>query len=455
MNGIPPEPPDPPDIMDTSNTESRKRPLANDTNADSIPKKTSVEPSASIQNSFTNPDFANKLKYNSNDPAPFLVHISRSEPDPSAGLSIRVLKFAQLLYKHKVKGIASGGIKSVGRNKVGVVFLSAEDANNFIDSSFITENKFLAIIPMYHVSRMGIIKQIPVDWSMEELVSALEYPCNCGPVIKARRLNRKTVNNGTTVWLPTQTVVITFYGQTLPSKVFCFHTAIPVDIYQLPTIQCLNCCRFGHVKSQCRSNPRCYRCAQPHTGDSCSISEAISTCLFCSSNHFSTNRNCPEHSRQKSIKIVMSQDNIPYTEASQRFPPVRRTYADVASTLFAPSQPLTNSLNSPNKDLSSQTSHRKTVTIQRRPRSILGQSFDKETHNFLTSTPSSSQPNGCALSNHNECSSNENLLELLLATVVNIISKFNDSLPNNVTTKLQELISAVNNGPNKFPSVEQ
>ncbi|KAJ0174214.1 hypothetical protein K1T71_010360 [Dendrolimus kikuchii] len=43
------------------------------------------------------------------------------------------------------------------------------------------------------------------------------------------------------------------------------------NTYQLPTIQCFTCCRFGHVSDKCRSKPRCYKCGQLHSGNTCSV----------------------------------------------------------------------------------------------------------------------------------------------------------------------------------------
>jgi hypothetical protein len=168
---------------------------------------------------------------------------------------------------------------------------------------------FLASIPKFHITRNGIVRNMPTEWSMEELVNAIECPDNI-QVIKARRLNRKFSKDGVMEWIPTRTVVLTFQGQKLPERVFCFHTSLPVSIYQLPTIQCNACCRFGHIQTQCRSKPRCYRCAQPHAGETCSVPSEKASCLFCSGPHFVSSPSCPEHARQKQIKSVMSEENI-------------------------------------------------------------------------------------------------------------------------------------------------
>ena len=325
--------------MDTSVSVSPlKRPAASTSNNSGSKKFT--RPSDSIQNTYINPLFEgdSPFTYTDNDQGPFIVHISRTEPDLTSGFSLRVLRMAQNLHQNKVPDIVVGGIKAVGRNKVCVEFKSAASANSFISSKCLGE-QYLTQIPKFHISRMGVLRGIPTDWTLEQLIGGLSYPDNCGPVIKARRLNKKIIKDGVTQWIPTTAVVVTFQGQLLPQRVYCFQSSILVETYQLPTLQCRNCCRFGHVADQCRSHPRCFRCAQNHPGSSCEVPDDSVSCLLCLGRHKATDINCPEHSRQKSIKIVMSEENISFSEASQRFRPSRPTYAEKAATISSPIHP--------------------------------------------------------------------------------------------------------------------
>ncbi|CAH2090161.1 unnamed protein product [Euphydryas editha] len=304
---------------------------------------------------------------------------------------------------------------------------------------------------------MGIVKQIPVDWSMEEFLSSIECSTPGCRAIKARRLNRKSITDGKTEWLPTQTVVITFLSQTLPERVFCCYTSLPVALYTLPTIQCNNCCRFGHTQDKCRSKPRCFMCAQPHPGRSCEVPRSEATCLSCSGPHPAIDPNCPEHMRQKQIKIVMSEENTPYSEASLRFRPTRRSFADSTrsshlsnptcspNSMSTPTRPPMSPL-TPIYEISSPlippvSSQRKTVTLNQRPRPPLSKGFDKEAHSALISSPKSSQPNGCALiTSDNHSRQNPELSDIiqLLHSLIDIITKHNISLPYTVTEKLNQ-----------------
>lgn len=400
---------------------------------------------AAIQTIYTHPDIDKSKRYSSLDKAPYTVHISRSEPDLVAGPSIRAIKIGQLLYNAKIQNIVQDGIKNIGRNRVAIDFKTANDANNFIDNHAISDNKFTVSIPSYNVTRMGIARGVPIDINMEELATVSVTPPNSGHIIKARRLHRKITKNDIVEWVPTQSVVLTFSGQILPSRIFLYYSSIPVENYILPTIQCFQCCRFGHVKDQCRAKPRCYRCSGDHSGASC---ERPPTCLYCTGNHQANDKSCPEYKRQQAIKLVMSQENISYQDAAVRFPTVRRPYADLAKT---DKYSISSNIQSNGIENSSR-SYKKTVTIARNTRSkSFERGYDKETHSQIISDPLSTLANGCAYPAVIS-QSDDNLLSHLLETVTNIISRFADALPNNVRLQLENLSQITSqNGSVHYP----
>lgn len=459
MDIDPNKPPDPPDISLFSTTTSKRR---LDTDCDnSIAKKTIVDnetASASIQCVYTHPSLVVGIKaYTSRDPGPFLVHVSRTEPHPSAGTTIKPIKLGQFLYQNKIPNICPDGVKRVGRNKVSVEFKTGADANKFLDYPLLETNKYQATIPTYIITKMGIVRQIPVDLSMNELVESLTLPSGCGYILKARRLNRKTVVDNKPTWIPTQTVVLTFQGQILPDRVFLFHNSLPIDLYEFPTIICQNCCRYGHVKAQCRSTPRCYRCAQPHAGESCEVVEDKSTCLHCSGRHFASSKRCPERDRQIEIKKTMARNSISYEEASRSHAKSIRPFSEVAQHNIAPShnsQPL--QIRRPSVPPTS-SSYRKTVPLLPRPRTPLGKSYDRSAHHAIVADLPSSFPNGHALSQNSSLplAQEDNLLEMLLTMIITIITTTNSNLPPHVAQKLTQIISySGQNGSSLHSSME-
>lgn len=384
MEPISPDPPDPPDsdpplavcLSSTQSSTATKRQRRDEDQG--CPRKKlitdSETASASIQTVYTHPSIVvdGIRSYESTDSGPYIVYVSKIESDPAAGTEIRPIKFGQFLHTHKIENICQDGVKRVGRNKISVTFKSALGANKFLDNPMLKSYNYEAFIPTYNVTRMGLVRGVPVDWSMDEFVESLMVHGECNKILKARRMNRKNKVDGNITWEPTQTVVLTFRGQQLPTRVFSYYSSLAVENYQYPTIQCLSCCRFGHIKAQCRSKPRCYRCAQPHTGDECNIQETSSTCMYCSAHHFAISRDCPEQDRQKYIKVAMSREGISYQEASSQIPSVRKTFSETLKSSPAPAthlpQPITVI---PRQSRADTQSYRKTVMQNPKPRPLL------------------------------------------------------------------------------------
>lgn len=453
---VPPDPVPPPILTESHPTKRKIFETNQITQSAHTPNKKVASPDLSvpsIQTVYTDPSIVIGAiqSYNSSDKGPYVVHVSRTDPDQSMGTTLRTIKFGQFLHKNKFENIIPGGVKQVGRNKISVVFSSAKDANSFVTSSILSMHKLHAVIPTYNVTRMGLIRNVPTDLSMEEFAEAASNPVGA-KILKARRLNRKNIDEGKVTWVPTQTVVVTFQGQILPSRVFLFYNSIPVEIYQFPTIQCNSCCRFGHTKAQCRSKPRCFRCGQEHTGDGCVVSETEASCLHCSGKHFATSKNCPELARQKSIKSVMATNAVSYEEAASQFPRVSRSYSEIAQELFSPSQDLFYPSQdimlspSPSYNLTSnipkgQKPHFKTVLSSPRSRAPLGKSYDTASHREIVSNPPSSLPNGCGLKAAQVLPQSESILDSLLTLLINLIISNPQNLPSNVAAKLTQLVS--------------
>lgn len=413
-------------------------------------------PSDSVAHLYEHPDLKGGRKYSVNDGGPFLIHVSRIETEPSSGTTLNPIKFGQAMLNARVQNISRDGVKKIGRNRVSVEFTSAEAANSFLSDPLLRANKFEAVIPTFNVTRMGIVRGVPTDLALDEFVKDVELPSGCGEILKARRLNRKLHKTDGVEWIPTGTVVLTFSGQVLPSRIFCCYTSLAVEKYLLPTIQCHSCCKFGHVADQCRSRPKCFKCAQEHTGKTCVVREDQAFCLFCSGKHFATSKTCPEHTRQRTIKDTMSEENISYSQACERFPSVKRSYADAAQSFSQSQISQSQSTVFPPGTQSLTHSYRKTVEIPRSPRRPLPQGYDRAGHQAIIGDRDPPPPrNGAALqfpssprSPPSQPASNDNFLDILLTLLINMFSKMDDfPLPTNVAHKLSQLLQVVNNNP--------
>ena len=67
----------------------------------------------------------------------------------------------------QIESILNDDIKNIGRNKVSVQVSQA--ANKFLNNPFLDLAKYKAIIPTYNINKKDLAKEVPIDFSMEEL----------------------------------------------------------------------------------------------------------------------------------------------------------------------------------------------------------------------------------------------------------------------------------------------
>lgn len=382
-----------------------------------------------------------RLVYNSSDAAPFLVHIQREQTAPNDNSYLNPISFGRFLRRNSFKGIVNGSLKKIGRNRLVVSFTTYLDANSFITNSLLEKEHFKAFIPTFSVTRMGVVRGVPMEWSDDDVLENISVPIGCGKILKLRRIKRKTIVDGKSEFKNTETVILTFDGQVLPKRVYMCYTSLAVDLYIYPTIQCYNCCRYGHVKSQCRSTPRCYKCGQGHSGDGCTISEDNLHCCLCKGFHEATSRKCLEYERQKNIKESMAKSCISYAEASKLHPTISKiSYADALLSSPTVSSNINASVPQDYSPTKNKTSYKKTVFIKPRSPPQFSKGYDQQFHQELArGLP---QPkDGCALIPRDDLSSasvNELIIALIksltqtqhlsptiAATVINAVSEKN------------------------------
>lgn len=386
------------------------------------------------------------LMYSLSSSAPFIVNVQRTEQ----GKIIHPLDFGKFIFSSQNKnlGIVNGSIKPEGRYKLSIEFKSATLANEFVKKiDALSNHKFKSFIPTYNLTRMGRVRGIPSDLSESEIVDALNDSQGTPKVLKVRRLNYKDTSNGTTVWKPSQSVVITFEGQTLPSRVFIYYNSLPVEIYKFPTIQCFNCCRFGHSKPVCRSPPRCLHCGEDHPFDNCQNSSNDPICIHCKGNHTAVSLACPELTRQKNIKQAMASDNISYFQASKIFSTAKKSFAQITST--SPPFQFTSS------NLPTSSSHRETIFKPLKPKPKFIPFIDKHQHNELLFNPNGNNktqaPNGSALKScptspilPKVINENSSFIQTLITLLISILSN-NNNVPSNAADYIKSLLSCLPN----------
>ncbi|KAI5641578.1 hypothetical protein NE865_06335 [Phthorimaea operculella] len=329
--------------------------------------------------------------YDPKDPGPYIVHVQFAEENGKSGATLHPLDFSYFLFQNGMKNIIQNGVKRIGRNRLSISFGSWKEANLFVLNEVLAgQRKYTASIPTFNLCRMGIVKGVPESWTHDEIIENIKVPEGYGEILRSRRMNRKTVSaSGVVEWVPTQTVTLTFDGQRMPPRVFAFYSALPVQNYILPTIQCHRCCRFGHTKDKCRSKPRCSKCGEEHDAVSCGVT--VFSCVNCSGAHPATAKLCPEFLRQTDIKKYMSENNESYLEASKIIPNSKTLFSEVVgrastSNSSVPVEPTENG----------RVWNKKTVTISPKIKKPSAPGYDQKSHNNLIHSFKEPTPaNGC------------------------------------------------------------
>lgn len=363
-----------------------------------------------------------RKEYQSSDTGPYIVHVQRITNTENSGTILHPIAFGNFLKTNKFQNIVPGSVKRIGRNKCVVAFTNPLAANSFLNSNLLSLNKFKAFLPTFNVTRMGLVRGVPSEWSEEEIKENITTPIGTGAVLKIRRLNYKVMVNGSPTWKPSQTVVVTFDGQALPRRIYICYNALSVETYVYPTIQCFRCCRYGHTKIQCRSAaPRCFKCAQNHLGESCVVEEDSASCVNCSGLHYATNKTCPEFQRQKNIKHTMAHSCVSYAEASKAHPAASKSYANTLST-GTPDFHNKNNYFSSQPKTSTSSSHKKTVFLKPRAPPKSAQGYDRAAHNALVrDLQPPSLANGCALPKESDMKLQQNENEQVVDVIINLI----------------------------------
>lgn len=235
---------------------------------------------------------------------------------------------------HKKLGVSNiNKIEKVGRNRVKVELKSIRDANKLINNDKLNDEHIRAFIPNNLLERKGIIKFVDTSFDDKYLFENIISPYR---ITEVKRLQRKIVKEDGHIFVPKQTVLLTFEGNVLPSTVFINYVACTVEPYVQKVIQCYKCLRYGHVAKQCNSsNSLCVNCSKElDSGHKCRDPQDR-FCLFCKNNtHKTISKDCPKYVEQTNIKKHMANNNLTFLESKNN---IRNTFSNVVRNGMKPS----------------------------------------------------------------------------------------------------------------------
>lgn len=270
--------------------------------------------------------------YKNTDTGPYFVYIE-NELEGFKG-KLNAIKIGDILFqKHPELDNKISSIESIGRNRIRIKFKDSKSANNLLKSTCLKSYNLIQYVPKSISHKFGIIRGVDLDLTEEYIKQKIQpFDMHCHFEIESvKRMHRKEqLQDGTRNFIPTRTIFISFRASTLPKYISINHVRIAVEQYNQKVLLCYNCFRYGHLSKQCKSNIRCLKCKEEHNITECQ--KVLSPkCFHCEGEHYTNEINkCQEYSRQKTIKKLMTENNLTYYEANQQTPKI--TYASALKT---------------------------------------------------------------------------------------------------------------------------
>ena len=295
------------------------------------PSTTQVPVNASSSNVHAGgvPDRLLKNRYPSNSSGPFTILIRPTNISANTKRLNATHTGKVLMTKFKPEQLAH--IYSSGKFQNTAIFSSASAANDCLSLGILTASNLTAYIPDSFLSCEGLIRGVPTDFPVEELLTNIKSPHK---ILDIRRQNRKIKKNNQFELIPTQSVYLRFEGRIRPDQVSLFQVRYPVDPWYAPIKICYQCFMFGHVSLQCKSQPKCIKCGnKKHTDEEvCPRKDGPPSCRNCKGEHQPTDKMCPAFLHEKAISALAAERNISLIEARAILP-----NSSTASSLATPS----------------------------------------------------------------------------------------------------------------------
>lgn len=216
------------------------------------------------------------------------------------------IAMAKLLRSENMKDVLR--IKYKSPYKVLIQFQRKEDALKLIECQTFKEKGLRSQLLQDLSISYGIVKGVDLELSETELMSILESK---EEIMSVRRLKRMESEGK---WVDCESVRIAFKSGVLPEYVYVYGCRFAVEAYVFPVTQCSGCWQFGHVLKFCPSKKiLCPKCGGNH--ENCSIKDF--KCLNCKGNHFVLDKRCPLFLKEKTIRSIMSAEQVTYRKALQ------------------------------------------------------------------------------------------------------------------------------------------
>lgn len=212
---------------------------------------------------------------------------------------------AKMLKEENIKNVTK--VKYINSYKALIHFSDEESAETILHSKKFMENGFKCQKTLEINQSFGVIRDIDLHLSDEEILQGLRSNTT---ILAVKRLKRKNTSDGH--WELSESVRICFKGSSLPSHVYIYDTRANITPYVYPVTQCSRCWRFGHSFRICPSlKIICPKCSKSHAN--CETTKF--RCNNCTGKHMAMAKICPVFIKEKRIRELMAEFNCSYKKA--------------------------------------------------------------------------------------------------------------------------------------------
>ena len=208
-------------------------------------------------------------------------------------------------------GIKLKEIRMVGFSRAEITMGSRRDANRVIEYGRRKDSGYIAYIPRRKRTRRGVTKEW--EGTLDELRECLMIGQG---EFDAKRLKRRRLRDGKAVWEDSDTILLTFKGDSLSTRLYIGqgHVWLKVEPFIESVKQCFRCFRFGHLQAVCKAKARrCMVCSEQFHGEC----DRQHKCINCGEAHRANARECLIFQRESELKKMMAYKNVSYSQARE------------------------------------------------------------------------------------------------------------------------------------------
>ena len=258
-------------------------------------------------------------RYLENHAGPYIVYIEDKSPENNLGNYYDII-FSKKLNKHDQSFIQ---INKKGPSRFVLTFKLYSEANKFIEDKVIllVEPEWVSYIPDHAIYIVGIVYDIPEDFSDEDLLEGLDQNSaknikrisRCYRPATEKDIGKEKYKLGEqNEWVPSEEIKI-YCTSSLPEYILIHKASRKVHKFIFPLRRCFRCQRFGHNYNSCRHSVRCVKCGGDHERAHCTVN--YRKCANCKENHSAYDEECIFHKFHRFLNETRAKLNLGFREA--------------------------------------------------------------------------------------------------------------------------------------------